>query len=86
MTESCSCIFRKLCNLSVCYFIPKRFVNIAIGDFYNDVPMLRAAGISATVGDANDDIKELVDFVGGRCLDGAVADFIEYIENTVKEK
>lgn len=58
----------------------------AIGDFYNDVPMLRYAGISATVADANDDIKETVDFVGGCCRDGAVADFIEYIENTVKEK
>ncbi len=58
----------------------------AIGDFYNDVPMLQCAGISATVADANDDIKQMVDFVGGRCQDGAVADFIEYIENTVKEK
>ncbi len=58
----------------------------AIGDFYNDVPMLQCAGISATVADAFDDIKEMVDFVGGRCQDGAVADFIEYIENTAKEK
>ena len=57
----------------------------AIGDFYNDVPMLQCAGISATVPDAYD-IKEMVDFVGGRCMEGAVADFIEYIETTAKEK
>ena len=58
----------------------------AIGDFYNDVPMLECAGISATVADAYDDIKQIVDFVGGTCENGAVADFIEYIEKTAKEK
>lgn len=58
----------------------------AIGDFYNDVPMLECAGISATVADAYNDIKKIVDFVGGTCEEGAVADFIEYIEKTAKEK
>ncbi len=51
----------------------------AIGDFYNDVEMLRAADISATMADSPEDIQNMVNFVGGTCLDGGVADFIEYL-------
>lgn len=54
----------------------KRF---AIGDYYNDLTMLKNADISATTVDAPDEIKKEVDFVGGYCKDGAVADFIEYL-------
>ncbi len=50
-----------------------------IGDFYNDLEMLKAADISATMGDSPEDIKEIVNFVGGTCLEGGVADFIEYL-------
>ena len=51
----------------------------AIGDYYNDIPMLKNADISATTAEAPDEIKNDVDFVGGCCKDGAVADFIEYL-------
>ena len=51
----------------------------AIGDYYNDLTMLKNADISATTVDAPDEIKKEVDFVGGYCKDGAVADFIEYL-------
>lgn len=54
----------------------------AIGDFYNDLEMLREADVSATMAESPDDIKEIVNFVGGRCLDGGVADFIEYLTKT----
>jgi len=53
----------------------------AIGDYYNDFEMLEYAGVSATVADAPDDIKAVCDYVAGKCEDGAVADFIEYLES-----
>lgn len=52
----------------------------AIGDFYNDVDMLKTAGIAATVKIAPDGIKDLCTFIAGDCGSGAVADFIEYLE------
>lgn len=51
----------------------------AIGDYFNDLAMLKNADISATTAEAPDEIKNVVDFVGGPCNDGAVADFIEYL-------
>ena len=58
----------------------------AVGDFYNDVEMLSAADISATMADSPEDIKEIVNFVGGACLDGGVADFIEYLSKIQKSE
>lgn len=52
----------------------------AIGDFYNDIDMLKAAGTSVAVGDGAQDIIDLCDMVVGPCAQGAVADLIEYIE------
>lgn len=52
----------------------------AIGDFYNDIDMLKAAGTSVAVGDGAKEIIEMCDLVVGPCKDGAVADLIEYIE------
>ena len=53
----------------------------AIGDYYNDLEMLEYAGVGATVEEALDEIKGACDFVAGKCEDGAVADFIEYLES-----
>lgn len=50
-----------------------------IGDYYNDVEMLKYAKVKATTCDAFSDIKSMVDVVVGSSKDGAVADFIEYI-------
>lgn len=51
----------------------------AIGDYYNDVEMLKKADISAVPSDSPEEIKELADFLAGKCRDGAVADFINYL-------
>ncbi|WP_283606599.1 Cof-type HAD-IIB family hydrolase [Faecalispora anaeroviscerum] len=53
---------------------------VAIGDYYNDVEMLRAAGFAAVPSNAPADIQQMADLVVGDCRDGAVADLIEYLE------
>ena len=53
----------------------------AIGDYYNDLSMLMVADISSVTGDAPEDLKKKVNYVGKKCRDGAVADFIEYLKN-----
>lgn len=58
----------------------------AIGDFYNDLEMLKEADLSATMGDSPEDIKQIVNFVGGTCLEGGVADFIEYLSKSEVQK
>lgn len=52
----------------------------AIGDYYNDVDMLRAVGVSAACGQAPEEIKKIVKYRACHCNQGAVADFIHYIE------
>jgi Cof subfamily protein (haloacid dehalogenase superfamily) len=54
---------------------------VVIGDYYNDVELLEAAGISAVVGDAPDDVKEIADIVVKPCLEGGVAELLEMIMN-----
>lgn len=54
-----------------CYF--------AMGDYYNDLEMIKKADISAVTSDTPDDIKAFADFIAGSCEDGAVADFIDYL-------
>lgn len=51
-----------------------------IGDYYNDLEFLQTSALSAVPADAPEDIKKIADVVVGPCEDGAVADFIEYIE------
>ncbi len=51
----------------------------AIGDYFNDVEMLSMADIASTPCESPQEIKKLANFVGGRCRDGAVADFLEYL-------
>ena len=52
----------------------------AIGDYYNDVEMLKAVEHPVCCGQAPDDIKSLCEHVACHCNDGAVCDFINYIE------
>ncbi len=56
----------------------------AIGDYYNDIKMLENADVSATTSEAPDEIKQISDFVGGTCKNGAVADFIDYLTEKFK--
>lgn len=57
----------------------------AMGDYYNDLEMIKNADISAVPSGTPDDIKPFADYIAGSCEDGAVADFIEYLTNIRKE-
>ncbi len=52
----------------------------AIGDYYNDVAMLSDVSHPVCCGQAPDDLKKLCEYVTCHCNDGAVNDFINYIE------
>ncbi|MBO4693959.1 MAG: HAD-IIB family hydrolase [Clostridia bacterium] len=56
----------------------------AIGDYYNDVEMLRRADISAVPCESPDDVKNEATVTVGSVQTGAVADFIEYLEEIFK--
>lgn len=58
----------------------------AIGDYYNDLEMIKYADISACPLDSPDDIKIHTDFICSKVEDGAVADFIDYIENIIRKE
>ncbi len=59
------------------YGIKKENV-MAIGDYYNDIDMFKAAGISVAVNNAPEDIKALATYVtNADCEHGAVAEAIE---------
>lgn len=58
----------------------------AIGDYFNDEAMLKSVGISAACGQAPKKLRESVDYVACHCNNGAVADFLGYIEKTVSNK
>ncbi len=51
----------------------------AIGDYYNDLKMLKAVKHPVCCGQAPDDIKEISEYVACHCNNGAVADFINYL-------
>lgn len=52
----------------------------AIGDYYNDIELLQAAGFAAMPQNSPDELKKYADMVVCDCSEGAVADLIEYIE------
>lgn len=56
----------------------------AIGDYFNDFDMLKTVGVPACCGQAPQELKEISEFVACHCNNGAVADYLEYIES--KEK
>lgn len=57
---------------------------VAVGDYYNDVAMLKMAGLAITVEEAPEDIKAITNLTVGKCMDGAVADVIEHLEQLYK--
>ena len=57
----------------------------AIGDYYNDVPMLRWAGVSAAVGNAPEDVKAAANLVVGAHHEHGVAEFIDYLLRDERE-
>ena len=55
---------------------------MAIGDSYNDLPMLKAAGKSIAMGNSDDEIKNACDFVTGNCVDDGFAEAVyKYVLN-----
>lgn len=52
-----------------------------VGDYYNDLPMLKVVDVPAVTMGAPDDLKELAEYITCPCRDGAVADFIDYLTN-----
>ena len=53
----------------------------AIGDYFNDYDMIKSVGVPAVCGQAPQAMKDVATFVACHCNHGAVADFLEYIEN-----
>jgi len=58
----------------------KRENFIAIGDYYNDVEMIKCAGIGVTLSDAPEDIKSIAQMIVRPCLEGSLADLVERLE------
>ncbi len=51
----------------------------AIGDYYNDLEMIKVADIGAALIDSPDEVKAVAATVVGTAQNGAVADFIDYL-------
>ncbi len=51
--------------------------SIAVGDSYNDLPMLKSAGLPACVANANEDIKKVCSFISKSNDEGGMAYLIE---------
>lgn len=51
--------------------------SIAVGDSYNDLPMLKAAGLAACVENANEDIKKVCSFISKSNDEGGMAYLID---------
>lgn len=60
--------------------IPKENIG-AIGDYYNDLDMLRTVSHPACCAQAPEELHKVCEFHACHCNKGAVADFIAYIEN-----
>lgn len=54
----------------------------AIGDYYNDLDMLKAVKHPACCEQAPEELHKICEFHACHCNDGAVADFLNYIEKT----
>lgn len=57
-----------------------------IGDFYNDVPLLKAVGCAAVTAGAPEDVADLAKFISSTVEEGAVGHFIDYIEERTQNK
>ncbi len=59
----------------------KKSNTAAIGDYYNDVDMLKMVEHPVCCGQAPEDIKTICEYVACHCNNGAVYDFINYIQS-----
>ena len=58
--------------------------SFGIGDFYNDIELIRDADFGAVVESAPIELKQIANYVTCTCEDGAVADFINQISLFMK--
>ena len=57
----------------------------AIGDYYNDLEMIKTADIGAALIDSPDEVKAVATTIVGTAKNGAVAEFIDYLTEIRKE-
>lgn len=57
----------------------------AIGDYFNDEAMLKCVSHPACCGQAPEELKKICEYITCHCNDGAVSDFINYIEKNYIE-
>lgn len=67
---------RRLCEL---LGIPAEN-SVAVGDYENDIEMIKSAGIGAAVDNATDEVKEAADIVLPRCEENAIMHLICFLE------
>ncbi len=60
--------------------------SFGIGDFFNDVELIKEADFGAAVEGAPEEIIKIANYVTCRCEDGAVADFIKQISCFLERK
>lgn len=60
--------------------------SIGIGDYDNDIPLLKCADIGVAVGNAVDGVKKVADFTVNPCTEAAIKDLIEKIEKGIIKK
>ncbi len=63
----------------------KKSCCFAIGDYYNDLEMIKNADIGAALKNSPDEVKNVADMVVCDAKNGAVADFIDYLTEKRKE-
>ena len=49
------------------------------GNYYNDIDMIKQGAITCAPSDSPENLKEMVDYIACPCIEGAVADFIDYL-------
>lgn len=72
------------CNKGNMLNVLRKYINkdqkiYAVGDYYNDVEMIRLADVGIAMQNAPDSVKAHADFVGRDCNHNAIADIIENI-------
>ena len=58
----------------------------AVGDYYNDIDMLNAVAVAGCTAEAPKAVKDISDYVTCSCNEGAVADFLSYLETKINEQ
>lgn len=50
---------------------------VTVGDYYNDIGMLKSAPLGVAVGNALDEVKQAADWIVASCSEDAIADLID---------